>query len=69
MIEAVYGPSGDLERFDATFELDSGGRLALSGRLQYHASARLGTSVLDNDTDADGDPLTAAWSPLRSRAR
>jgi hypothetical protein len=60
VIEAVYGPAGDIERFDATFDLqDPTTGYSLTGRIQYHASAILGTSVLANDSDEDGDPLSA----------
>ena len=61
VIEAVYGPAGNIERFDATFQLqDPTDGYSLAGHIQYNASAIEGTSVLQNDSDEDGDPLTAA---------
>ncbi|MGA2069055.1 MAG: Ig-like domain-containing protein [Thermoguttaceae bacterium] len=60
VIEAVYGPAGDIERFDATFVLqDPTTGYSLAGHIQYNASAIEGTSVLQNDSDEDGDPLSA----------
>ena len=65
VLEAVYDPAGNVERFDATFELKIPWQsYSIAGRVQYHASAVLGTSVLANDTDADGDPIAFAAPPF-----
>lgn len=59
VLEAVYGPSGEVLKFDATFEQHSEGMTpALTGRIQYHASSLNAISVLANDSDADGEALS-----------
>ena len=58
VLEAAYGPSGDVERFDVTFQQQTRSG-PLTGHLQYNATAKLGTGLLPYVADADGDPLTA----------
>jgi large repetitive protein len=57
--QAVYGSSGNVISFDASFEQHSEGATpALFGEIKYNAgSGPLG--VLANDSDVDGDTLTA----------
>jgi uncharacterized delta-60 repeat protein len=55
--QAVYDSAGNVQAFDATFEQHSeGAPPALFGEIKYNAGA---LGVLANDSDPDGDPLTA----------
>src|SRR5439155_12992409 len=60
VLQAVYNEAGALTRFSAQFEQHSEGATpALRGTIRYNfLPSQLG--VLNNDTDADGDPLTAS---------
>ncbi len=56
--EVVYGPAGEVLVFDASFELHNEGRdPALTGHVRFVAAGTGG--VLANDSDADGNPLSA----------
>jgi hypothetical protein len=58
--EIQYGPSGEILSFDVSFEQHANGAAAaLTGRIRYHLPNSGSISVLQNDSDADGDPLTA----------
>ena len=59
--QVVFGPTGALEQFDATFVEFPGvsGSAAVRGRVQYHSSATGAIGVLGDASDTDGDPLTA----------
>ncbi len=60
VVQAVYGPSGQVIYFDATFEQHSEGATpALFGEIKYAAPAT-SVGVLGNDSDPDGQALTAA---------
>jgi VCBS repeat-containing protein len=56
VLQAVY-VNGVLEKFAADFKQYAPGRAPLVGSIRYHYTPQ--ASVLDNDTDADGDGLTA----------
>src|SRR5262249_44695630 len=60
VLQAVYNEAGALTRFSAQFEQHSEGATpALRGTIRYNfLPSQVG--VLNNDTDADGDPLTAS---------
>jgi len=58
--EVAYGPTGDVLVFSATFEQHSEGRVpALRGEIRYNAGGTAPGGVLLNDSDTEGDPLTA----------
>jgi large repetitive protein len=60
--QALYDASGHVIRFDATFEQHSEGATpALFGEIKYNywSGPLIPNGVLVNDTDPDGDPLTA----------
>jgi hypothetical protein len=61
--EVTYGNNGQLLSFDATFTEYAANSnpttAALTGRVQYHVGQPASVSVLQNDTDADSDPLAA----------
>jgi uncharacterized delta-60 repeat protein len=58
--DVLYDSAGNVLHFAANFEQHCEGMTpALFGTIQYEAPG-LQNSVLANDTDADGDPLTAA---------
>jgi VCBS repeat-containing protein len=59
VLQAVYGSSNQISRFDATFiQHTDGQNLALTGEIKYNYSTAL-SGVLINDSDADGDALSA----------
>ncbi len=59
VVQAVYGPGSQIDRFDATFVQHSEGATpALTGEIKYN-STTAPSGVLLNDSDPDGDPLTA----------
>lgn len=58
--EVAYGPNGEVLVFAATFEQHSEGRTpAIRGQVYYNAGSTTTGGVLLNDSDAEGDPLTA----------
>ena len=60
VLQAVYNEAGALTRFSAQFEQHSEGATpALRGTIRYNFLPSQ-PGVLNNDTDADGDPLTAS---------
>jgi hypothetical protein len=59
VLEANYGPSGQVLNFDATFEQHSEGATpALFGEIRYNAATGP-VGVLANDSDPNGLPLSA----------
>lgn len=60
VLEIAYDPSGrNVLSFDATFEQHASGLApALRGEIKFKTNAN-GVGVLQNDSDADKDPLTA----------
>jgi uncharacterized delta-60 repeat protein len=60
VVQAVYGANGQVISFDATFEQHSEGAApALFGEIKYNYSPTP-AGVLGNDTDPDGQTITAA---------
>ncbi|MBN2577591.1 MAG: tandem-95 repeat protein [Pirellulales bacterium] len=66
--QVEYDTSGEVLRFDASFEQYASGTApiiggspppALTGRIQYLIPQPESVSLLQNDADVDGDPLTA----------
>jgi uncharacterized delta-60 repeat protein len=59
VVQASYGPSGQVQYFDATFEQHSEGATpALFGEIKY-TSPTAPVGVLNNDSDPDGQTITA----------
>jgi uncharacterized delta-60 repeat protein len=60
VLELVTDSTGKILRFAADFEQHSeGGTAALRGSIRYGYTGTGPHGVLDNDTDVDGDPLSA----------
>jgi uncharacterized delta-60 repeat protein len=60
VLQLVTDATGKVLRFAADFEQHSeGGTPALRGSIRFGYTGTAPLPVLDNDTDADGDPLTA----------
>ncbi|MDR3636948.1 MAG: Ig-like domain repeat protein [Isosphaeraceae bacterium] len=60
VLQAVYDASGKIVAFAATFTQHSEGATpALTGEVAYNSSLNQPEGVLFNDSDPDGDPLTA----------
>ena len=58
--EVAYGPNGEVLVFAATFEQHSEGKpRRLRGQVYYNAGSTTTGGVLLNDSDPEGDPLTA----------